>query len=137
MKPGDYFSFNSIGDCFMAESRLENAESWYHDALQKNFLQTDSYKRLINLYGEKTWFKDKESQIENLLREIEMRHRFRNTSQLIEQKLATEDCFKDLVLYQSYRDVGAAWFANGGSDRVRGMVYKSKESSTGIRNSDY
>jgi tetratricopeptide (TPR) repeat protein len=111
-KPGDYGSFNYIGDCFYAEAMLENAESWYNDALQKNFLQTDSYARLINLYGDKKWFSDKKNQVGNLLLKIKTRYRFNNSRQLIENNLATENCFKDLALYQSYRDAGSACFAN-------------------------
>jgi tetratricopeptide (TPR) repeat protein len=110
-KPGDYISFNLIGDSYLAENSLENAESWYMDALHKNMLQNDSHRRLINLYGIKTWFADKEPQLEGLLEEIKKRPRFINSDQLIAKGLASSECFADLQLYQAYRSVGAAWFS--------------------------
>lgn len=112
LKPGDYISLNYIGDCFLTDAKLENAESWYNDAIQKNLLQTDSYKRLLNLYSNKSWFKEKEHLFESLLFEIKKRQKYHSSNQLIQKKLATEECFKDLQLFESYRDVGAAWFSN-------------------------
>ena len=132
IKPGDYFSFNCIGDSFFTESQLENAESWYNDALQKNFMQPDSYKRLLNLYGDKTWFKDKEPQIEGLLKKIEQRQRFIGKNKLIEKKLAKDECFNDMTLYQSYRDVGAAWFANDNLEKSEEWYTKARNLQPGF-----
>lgn len=112
MKPGDYLSFNYIADTLVTEAKLEYAESWYEDGLQKNFLQTDSYARLINLYGNKIWIKEKEVLIPPLLEKIAKRNRFLNSRNLVEKNMATADCFKDSALYQSYRDVGAAYYGN-------------------------
>ena len=112
MKPGDYLSFNYIADCFVTEAKLANAESWYEDGLQKNFLQTDSYARLINLYGNKILIKEKEALIPPLLEKIAKRNRFLNSRYLVEKSVATENCFQDPALYQSYRDVGAAYYGN-------------------------
>jgi tetratricopeptide (TPR) repeat protein len=110
IKPGDYISLNLIGDSYLAENSLENAESWYLDALKKNLVQNDSRRRLINLYGIKTWFADKEPQMERLVEEIKKRQRFIHSDQLIARGLATPECFTDLQLYQAYRSVGAACF---------------------------
>lgn len=125
MKPGDYISFNYIGDSFMAENKLESAESWYNDALRKNFLQTDSYRRLINLYGIKTWFNDKWPRIEELLIKIEKRPRFRNSMQLVKKGLANSDCFEDLQLYHTYRTVASVWFANDRSETAEEWYRKA------------
>ena len=111
-KPGDYLSFNGVGDCFAADSMLENAESWYKDAMQKNFLQTDSYQRLITLYGDKKWFEKKEPEYETLLNDIKKRRMFQHPQELTTKDSAALGCFIDSTLYQSYRDVGAAWYTN-------------------------
>ncbi|HEV2830867.1 MAG TPA: tetratricopeptide repeat protein, partial [Hanamia sp.] len=111
-KPGDYFSFNAMGDCFALDSMLENAESWYKDAMQKNFIQSESYQRLITLYADKKWFEKKEPEYEALLSHIEKRQMFQHPQELIEKKIAPPVCFNDASLYQSYREVGAAWYAN-------------------------
>jgi superkiller protein 3 len=111
-KPGDYFSFNGVGDCFAADSMLENAESWYKDAIQKNFLQTESYQRLITLYADKKWFEKKAPEYEALLSHIEKRQLFQRPQELTEKKIDPANCFNDASLYQSYRDVGAAWYTN-------------------------
>ena len=111
-KPGDYFSFNGVGDSFAADSMLENAESWYKDAMQKNFLQTESYQRLITLYADKKWFEKKQPDYEGLLNEIEKRRMFQHPQKLIAKDLTSPGCLNDTSLYQSYRDVGAAWYTN-------------------------
>lgn len=111
-KPGDYSSFNAVGDCFAADLMLENAESWYKDAMQKNMLQSESYQRLITLYADKKWFQEKEPEYEALLNHIKKRQRFQHPQELTANKIASPHCFNDPSLYQSYRDVGAAWYSN-------------------------
>jgi tetratricopeptide (TPR) repeat protein len=118
LKPGDFVSFDFIGDCFYSETMLESAESWYNEAILKNCLQTDSYKRLLSLYGDKSWFKEKEPLLSGLLDKIAMRKNCRNTSYLIGKNLATEECFISLSLYDCYRTVAAAWSAAGDFDRA-------------------
>ena len=124
MKPGDYLSLNYIGDSVVSDTRLENAESWYTDALEKNFLQTDTYSRMISLYGNKLWIKEKEKHIDELLDKIEKRNRFANSRLLTKKKIAETNCFKDLALYQSYRDVGASYFTN--EEMIRSAEWYTK-----------
>ncbi len=111
MKSGDYVAFNLMGDCFLEESMLENAESWYNDAIKNNFLQAESYKRLLNLYGNKNWIKEKGTLRENILVNIEKRGKQRNAQTLIDKYPEAKDCFKNLILYECYRDVAASWYA--------------------------
>jgi len=111
LKPGDYNSYNFMGDCFFAEAKYENAEYWYNEAIQKNLLQSDSYSRKLYLYGDKSWFQEKEPLLIPLLEKIEKRRAIGNMASLIEKKLATKDCFNDLVLYDSYRAIGASYLS--------------------------
>ena len=112
-KPEDYVSLNLIGDSYLYENNLESAESWYLDAIRKNKLQNDSFRRLINLYSINSWFKDKEPQTGNLLEEIVNRPKLKNFGRLIQKGLATKHCYTDFQLYQAYRSIGAAWFGVG------------------------
>lgn len=125
-KPGDYFSFDLIGDCFLTEGKLDDAESWYNEAIKVNFMQSDSYHRLLNLYGNKTWFTEKETLMGDLLQKIEKRIGIRNSSLLIGKKLAREDCFINLLLYESYRDVAAAWYAIGNYEKAEEWYLKAR-----------
>ncbi len=117
MKPGDYATFNLIGDSFMVENKLESAESWYNDALRNNILQPDSFRRLAILYGIKTWFTDKWYRIEELVRMMGKRPKFRNYNQLVEKGLADVDCFKDFQLYHIYRIIADSCI--GADDTVK------------------
>jgi tetratricopeptide (TPR) repeat protein len=127
MKPGDYFSFDLIGDCFLTEGKLEDAESWYNEAIKVNFMQPDSYHRLLNLYGNKTWFSEKETLMGDMLQKIEKRIEIRNGSPLIGKKLARKDCFINLLLYESYRDVAAAWYAIANYEKAEEWYLKAKD----------
>ena len=111
LKPSDYNSYNFMGDCFFAEAKYESAEYWYNEAIQKNLLQSESYSRKLFLYGDKSWFQEKESLLNPLLEKIEKRRAIGNMTSLIEKKLATKDCFNDLVLYDSYRAIGALYLS--------------------------
>ncbi|MEJ7682830.1 MAG: tetratricopeptide repeat protein [Segetibacter sp.] len=126
-QPGDFLAFNYVGDCFAAEGSLEYAESWYSDALQRNFLQTDTYKRLINLYADKKWFSEKQSQINNLLEKIKKRSWLFNMTKFLEKNVASQECFKDSGLYDSYRDIGSAWFANEDLEKAEEWYLKAVE----------
>ncbi len=117
-KPGDYVSFNMIGDSYLLENNLESAESWYLDAIQKNSLQNDSFRRLINLYGINSWFKDKEPQTGNLLEEIAKRPKLKNFGLLIQKGLATKECYADFQLYLAFRTIGAAWYGIGEKEKA-------------------
>lgn len=117
-KPEDYVSLNLIGDSYLYENNLESAESWYLDAIQKNKLQNDSFRRLINLYSINTWFKEKEPQTGNLLEEIVKRPKVKNFDALIEKGLATKDCYADFHLYQAFRTIGGAWNGMGETEKA-------------------
>lgn len=126
MKPGDYTTLNLLGDSFMAENKLESAESWYNEASQKNILQTDSYRRLVILYGIKTWFTDKWSRIEELVRLIGERPKYGNYNQLIEKGLAEVDCFKDLQLYHAFRVIADAFIGNDAPKKAEEWYLKAQ-----------
>ncbi|HJZ39619.1 MAG TPA: tetratricopeptide repeat protein [Bacteroidales bacterium] len=132
MKPGDYFSMDLIGDCFLTEGMLDDAESWYNEAIKVNFMQPDSYHRLLNLYGNKTWFPEKETLMGDMLLKIEKRTEIRNVSPLIGKKMAREDCFINLLLYESYRDVAAAWYAIQNYEKAEEWYLKAKALHPGI-----
>ncbi len=124
-KPEDYVSLNLIGDSYFSENNLESAESWYLDAIQKNRLQNDSFRRLINLYCVNSWFKDKEPQTNNLLEEIVKRPKLKNFSQLIQKGLAKKECFADFQLYQAFRTIGAAWYGVGDTEKAEEWYQKA------------
>lgn len=111
-KPGDFASINYLGDCFATDFKLENAESWYKDAMQKNFIQSESYQRLITLYADKKWFTNKEPLFESLLANIQKRQRFQTISKNNSTDSISVNCFNDATVYQSFREVGAAWYNN-------------------------
>lgn len=124
-KPEDYVPLNLIGDSYFSENNLESAESWYLDAIQKNRLQNDSFRRLINLYCVNSWFKDKEPQTGNLLEEIVKRPKLKNFGQLIQKGLATKECFADFQLYQAFRTIGAAWYGVGDTEKAEEWYQKA------------
>ena len=127
MKPGDYLSINLIGDCFLAEGMLEIAESWYNDAIKINFQQADSYQRLLGLYGNKNWIVEKETLMENFFEKIEKRRDIRNSPYLIGKNLATADCFINLMLYESYRNIAASWLGVRNLKKSEEWYTKAKE----------
>ncbi len=127
MKPGDYFSFNIIGDCFLSEEKLDNARSWYMDAIHINFLQVDSFQRLLNLYANKTWFREKASLMENMRANILKRSETRNAALLFEKKIALPECFENLLVYDSYRDSGTAWLTAGDFSQAESWYRKAAE----------
>ena len=125
MKSADYVSFNFMGDCFFAEAKYENAEDWYHEAIQKNLLHTESYRRLLFLYGDKSWFREKEPMMIPLLEKIEKRRETGLNTSFDHRIPGAGDCFKDLVLFDSYRDVGASWFAVQNYEKSEEWYFKA------------
>lgn len=132
VNPADYCSVYFIGDCFMAEEKLENAEYWYKEAIKKNCLPNSSISRLLNLYGHKSWFKEKEPLLGGLIAKIEKRREIRNPGILIEKNLATEDCFTDLGLYQCYIDVATCWVGVENFEKAEEWFLKAKDLQPGI-----
>lgn len=126
IKPSDYTALNLLGDSFMAENKPESAESWYNDASQKNILQTDSYRRLLILFGIKTWFADKWPRIEELVQLIGKRPKYGNYNQLVEKGLAEADCFKDLQLYHAFRVIADAFIGNDAPEKAEEWYLKAQ-----------
>ncbi|NIJ55435.1 tetratricopeptide repeat protein [Dyadobacter arcticus] len=108
-KPADYSSISLMGDCFFVENKLESAEFWYNEATRVNFLQHHSYKRLLNLYCLDTWIKDKEPLILTLLEKIESRPEVFLSEHPLIPIDRVAGSFENLVIYDSYRELGLAW----------------------------
>jgi tetratricopeptide (TPR) repeat protein len=132
MNPADYCSVYFIGDCFMAEEKLESAEFWYKEAIRKNCLPTTSLTRLLNLYGHKAWLRDKESLVQALIEKIGTRKEIRNPRILVEKNLATEDCFTDLEIYQCYIDMASNWMGISEYDKAEEWLIRARDLQPGI-----
>jgi tetratricopeptide (TPR) repeat protein len=127
LKPEDYSSFNFIGDCFKAEGNVDGAESWYKDALRKNFLQSESYIRLIDLYADKRWLAQKQSQLNQSFEEVV---RLQKLVLASGNGVGAEDQTSDFntsALHKVYRHMGSGWYANGDLPKAEAWYKKAKE----------
>ena len=111
-KSTDYTAQNFMGDSFVSEAKLDNAEFWFNTARQNNFLQSESPRRLINLFADKSLFAGKKEEVLKLVEQI-LQICAPIQSRLVEKGLAENRFFKQAVVYHTYRDVAAAYFGNG------------------------
>ncbi|TAL41704.1 MAG: tetratricopeptide repeat protein, partial [Chitinophagaceae bacterium] len=108
------------------DDNLNSAEFWYNSGWGVNFLQTESCRRLINLYSsDNDILAGKEGRIEELLKEVEQlnwyprRSRFRFT----DKKFA--GCFNDSVYYIACKDLAANYVAAGLYDKSEELYKKA------------
>ncbi len=108
--PNDYYLFIAIGDTYLAEQQSKLAELSFLDAFKMNFLQSDSLRRLISLHANSEYMNAHADEMEKLLSAVYDRLWFKNvrSTQVTPSGIS---CFKDMNLYNSYRDIAYGYFS--------------------------
>lgn len=89
------------------------AEYWYREAILLNPVQSDSYRRLLNLYGNKTWFHKKEKEFPRLMEMMEKTKLYPVPSRFVKKPGKNASCFNDTNLYHACKDGAVQYYSNG------------------------
>ncbi|WP_339071662.1 tetratricopeptide repeat protein [Chitinophaga sp. 180180018-3] len=124
-QPNNFAILNQMGDCFKADDDPDGAASWYLDAQAKNCLETDAYKRLLNLYLDNKWFDHEAPSLEDLLKKIDDRQDRTQTNLLEKNHIPADQCATYPVLYGALRNMGSAWYNKGNMEEALAWYHKA------------
>ncbi|MGB4850360.1 MAG: tetratricopeptide repeat protein [Saprospiraceae bacterium] len=93
----DIENYQLMGDSYKDEGNFTVAEQWYQDASNINFLESSPYSRLLEIYCDPSFFKEKQLEITSLLSRIEF----------IEKDLSFSN-----IVYNAYRTTGYGFSLN-------------------------